>query len=125
MVRVDNQGKETVDHFVTSLTTNRGETVTQTDGMEFHTTAHWDSGKLITSTVSTDKRFIPSVEVRSLSKDGKTMTVESYDRKIEGEPILTMIFERATTEKRTKLGKSATAFFRLAMSATYEPDKSI
>jgi len=94
MVRVDNHRQETVNHFVTDLTTNGGETVIQTDGIEFHTTAHWESGKLITYTVSNQKGFIPSVEVRSLSANGKTMTIESYSRRIEGEPALTMVFER-------------------------------
>lgn len=94
-VRVDNRGNETVDHYVSKLTTNGSDTVAESDGIEYHNTTRWDSGKLITTVTSNDKRFIPSINVYSLSGDGKTMTIESYIRRIEGEPELTMVFERS------------------------------
>jgi len=93
-VEVNNQGKEEAFQVKTLLTIN-GETTVHTDGKIYRTTAHWESGKLIVRTESDDKSFIPSVEARSLSKDGKTMTIEFYDLKMEGEPALTQVFERS------------------------------
>jgi hypothetical protein len=67
------------------LTTDDGENVNEVNGNEFRSKSHWDGAKLIT-TVTGDKGM-RMVEVRSVSGDGKTLTVESYMGEVRGSPL--------------------------------------
>ena len=66
------------------LTTDGRESLNEINGNEFRSTSHWDGPKLITTV--TGDRGMRMVEVRSLSADGKTQTVETYMGEIRGNP---------------------------------------
>jgi hypothetical protein len=75
------------------LTTDDRENLNDINGNEFHSKSHWDDGKLITTV--TGDRGLRMVEVRSLSLDGKTQTVETYMGEIRGAPQITRVMERS------------------------------
>ncbi|HWD00481.1 MAG TPA: hypothetical protein VG456_27175 [Candidatus Sulfopaludibacter sp.] len=58
------------------LTTDDRECINEVNGNEFHSKTHWEGAKLVTTV--TGDRGLSMVEVRSLSADGKTQTVETY-----------------------------------------------
>ena len=62
--------------YLTKLTTDGKDNLNTINGNEFHSKSHWDGGKLVTTV--TGDRGLTLVEVRSLSSDGKTQTVETY-----------------------------------------------
>jgi hypothetical protein len=66
------------------LTTDGRESLNEINGNEFRSTSHWDGVKLITTV--TGDRGMRMVEVRSISADGKTQTVETYMGEIRGNP---------------------------------------
>jgi hypothetical protein len=64
------------------LTTDGRESLNEINGNEFRSTSHWDGPTLIT--MVTGDRGMRMVEVRSVSADGKTQTVETYMGEIRG-----------------------------------------
>jgi|ERR1035438_208758 hypothetical protein len=62
--------------YLTKLTTDGRDNLNVINGNEFHSKSHWEGGKLVTTV--TGDRGLTLVEVRSLSSDGKTQTVETY-----------------------------------------------
>jgi len=58
------------------LTTDDRDCINEVNGNEFHSKSHWEGAKLVTTV--TGDRGLSMVEVRSLSADGKTQTVETY-----------------------------------------------
>jgi tRNA G10 N-methylase Trm11 len=66
------------------LTTDDHENVNEINGNEFRSKSHWDGAKLMTTV--TGDRGMRMVEVRSVSSDGKTQTVESYMGEARGNP---------------------------------------
>ena len=74
------------------LTLDDRDNVNEVNGNEFHSKSHWDGAKLIT-TVTGDKG-LRMVEVRSLSSDGKTQTVETYFGEMRGTPQMTRVMDR-------------------------------
>lgn len=66
------------------LTTDGRESLNEINGNEFRSTSRWDGPKLITTV--TGDRGMRMVEVRSVSADGKTQTVETYMGEIRGNP---------------------------------------
>ena len=66
------------------LTTDGRENLNDINGNEFRSASHWDGPKLITTV--TDDRGMRLVEVRSVSADGGTQTVETYMGEIRGNP---------------------------------------
>ncbi len=74
------------------LTTDDRDCVNEVNGAEFHSKSHWESGKLVTTV--TGDRGLSLVEVRSLSADGKTQTVETYMGQRGGTPAMVRVEER-------------------------------
>ncbi len=74
------------------LTTDDRECTNEINGNEFRSKSHWEGGKMVT-TVSGD-RGLSMVEVRSLSADGKTQTVEIYMGQRAGTPGMVRVEER-------------------------------
>ncbi len=68
------------------LTIDDREALNEINGNEFRSKSHWDGAKLIT-TVTGDKG-VRMVEVRSVSVDGKTQTVETYVGEVRGTPLM-------------------------------------
>ena len=66
------------------LTTDDRESLNEINGNEFRSKSHWDGAKLITTV--TGDRGMRMVEVRSVSADGKTQTVETYMSEVRGNP---------------------------------------
>lgn len=66
------------------LTTDDRENLNEINGNEFRSKSHWDGPKLITTI--TGDRGMRMVEVRSVSADGKTQTVETYMGEVRGNP---------------------------------------
>jgi hypothetical protein len=62
--------------YLTKLTTDGRDNLNEINGNEFHSNSHWDGAKLVTTV--TGDRGMQLVEIRSLSADGKTQTVETY-----------------------------------------------
>lgn len=102
---------ETIDHkepvltIATTIDDNRGESksflkltsddrdcVNEVNGNEFHSKSHWEGGKLVTTV--TGDRGLSLVEVRSVSADGKTQTVETYMGQRGGTPAMVRVEER-------------------------------
>jgi hypothetical protein len=66
------------------LTTDDRENLNEINGNEFRSKSHWDGANLITTV--TGDRGMRMVEVRSVSADGKTQTVETYMGEVRGNP---------------------------------------
>src|SRR5229473_2299141 len=75
------------------LTTDDRENLNEINGNEFRSKSHWDGAKLIT-TVTGDKGM-RMVEVRSVSGDGKTQTVESYMEEVRGTPQMKRVMQKS------------------------------
>src|SRR5216684_244076 len=75
------------------LTTDDRENLNEINGNEFRSKSHWDGTKLIT-TVTGDKGM-RMVEVRSVSGDGKTQTVESYMGEVRGTPQMKRVMQKS------------------------------
>ena len=76
------------------LTTDDRESLNEINGNEFRSKSHWDGAKLITTV--TGDRGMRMVEVRSVSADGKTQTVETYMSEGEGGPPLVAFIATTT-----------------------------
>jgi hypothetical protein len=74
------------------LTADGRESVNEINGSEFHAKSHWESAKLVT--VITGDRGLTMTEVRSLSPDGKTQTVESFMGTSRATPMATRVMEK-------------------------------
>ncbi len=74
------------------LTTDDRDCVNEVNGNEFHSKSHWEGGKLVTTV--TGDRGLSLVEVRNLSADGKTQTVETYMGQRGGTPAMVRVEER-------------------------------
>jgi len=75
------------------LSTDGHENVNDVNGNEFHSKSHWDGGKLVT--VVTGDRGMSMTEVRSLSADGKTQTVESFmGTAVHGNPMAIRVMDK-------------------------------
>ena len=75
------------------LTTDDRENLNEINGNEFRSKSHWDGTKLIT-TVTGDKGM-RMVEVRSVSGDRKTQTVESYMGEVRGTPQMKRVMQNS------------------------------
>ena len=95
VVELDEDGKQRTRETVIKMTTDDNETVNQIEGHTERITAHWNSDRLIINEVHENSRFPRNIEFRSLSKDGKKMTVELYVGQVEGQPVVTEVFERS------------------------------
>ena len=93
VVELDEGGKERSRETVLKTTTDDNESIDPTNGDVI--TAHWNSDRLIINVASGNKRFPRNIEFRTLSKDGKTMTVELYVGRVEGQPVVIEVFERS------------------------------
>ena len=75
------------------LTTDDKDCVNEVGGNEFHSRSHWEGGKVVTTV--TGDRGLSMVEVRSLSADGKTQTVETYmGAQRAGSPAMVRVEEK-------------------------------
>jgi hypothetical protein len=75
------------------LTTDDHDCVNEINGNEFHSKSHWEGAKLVTTV--TGDRGLSLVEVRSLSADGKTQTVETYMGQRSGTPAMVRVENKA------------------------------
>jgi len=71
------------------LSTDGRDCINEVNGNEFHSKSQWESGKLVTTV--TGDRGLSMVEVRSLSGDGKTQTVETYMGQRSGTPAIVRV----------------------------------
>jgi hypothetical protein len=74
-------------------TTDDHENLNEINGNEFRSKSHWDGTKLITTV--TGDRGMRMVEVRSVSGDGKTQTVESYMGEVRGSPQMKRVMQKS------------------------------
>jgi hypothetical protein len=74
------------------LTTDDRESLNEINGNEFRSKSHWDGGKLVTAV--TGDRGMRMVEVRSLSADGRTQTVETYMGEVRGTPQMKRVMTK-------------------------------
>jgi hypothetical protein len=74
------------------LATDGRESVNDVNGNEFHSKSHWEGGKLVT--VLTGDRGLTMTEVRSVSPDRKTQTVESFMGTERAKPMATRVMEK-------------------------------
>jgi hypothetical protein len=74
------------------LTTDDRENLNEINGNEFRSKSHWDGTKLITTI--TGDRGMRMVEVRSVSSDGKTQTVETYMGELRGTPQMKRVMQK-------------------------------
>jgi hypothetical protein len=74
------------------LTADGRDSVNDINGNEFHAKSHWESARLVT--VVTGDRGLTMTEVRSLSADGKTQTVESFMGTSRATPMATRVMEK-------------------------------
>jgi hypothetical protein len=74
------------------LTTDGRDSVNDVNGNEFHAKSHWEAAKLVT--VVTGDRGLTMTEVRSLSADGKTQTVESFMGPSRATSMATRVMEK-------------------------------
>jgi len=95
VVELDEQGKERQAQAITKLTTDGSETLNEIFGDKTTITGRWNNDRLIINEAHENRRFPPNIEFRTLSKDGKTMTVETYVGQVQGQPVVTMVFERS------------------------------
>jgi len=78
--------------YVTKLTTDGRDNLNEINGNEFHSKSHWDGAKLVTTV--TGDRGMQLVEVRSLSADGKTQTVETYMGQAGATPQMKRVMQK-------------------------------
>ncbi len=74
------------------LTTDGQDCINEVNGNEFHSKSHWEGGKVVTTV--TGDRGLSMVEVRSLSADGKTQTVETYMGQRGGAPAMVRVEQK-------------------------------
>jgi hypothetical protein len=74
------------------LTTDGQDAVNEVNGNEFHSKSHWEGAKLVT--VVTGDRGLTMTEIRTLSADGKTQTVESFTGPNRATPMSTRLMEK-------------------------------
>lgn len=74
------------------LTTDGQDAVNEVNGNEFHSKSHWEGTKLVT--VVTGDRGLTMTEIRTLSADGKTQTVESFMGPTRATPMSTRLMEK-------------------------------
>jgi hypothetical protein len=75
------------------MTTDDRDCINEVNGNEFHSKSHWEGPKLVTTV--TGDRGLSLVEVRSLSADGKTQTVETYmGQQRSGTPAMVRVEDR-------------------------------
>lgn len=74
------------------LTTDDRDCTNELNGNEFHSKSHWEGSKLVTTV--TGDRGLSLVEVRSLSADGKTQTIETYMGQRSGSPAMVRVEDR-------------------------------
>jgi hypothetical protein len=79
--------------YMTKLTTDGRDNLNTINGNEFHSKSHWEGGKLIT--VVTGDRGLTLTEVRSLSSDGKTQTVETYMGQAGATPQMKRVMQKS------------------------------
>ena len=75
------------------LTTDDRENLNEVNGNEFRSKSHWDGVKLIT--MVTGDKGMRIVEVRSVSTDGKTQTVETYMGEVRGNPQMKRVMVKS------------------------------
>ena len=75
-ISTDSEDQRGEQKYLTKLTTDGRDNLNTIGGNEFHSKSHWEGAKLVTTV--TGDRGMQLVEVRSLSSDGKTQTVETY-----------------------------------------------
>jgi hypothetical protein len=75
------------------LTTDDRENLNEINGNEFRSKSHWDGTKLITAV--TGDKGMRMVEVRSVSGDGKTQTVENYMGEVRGTPQMKRVMQKS------------------------------
>ena len=78
--------------YLTKLTTDGRDNLNEINGNEFHSKSRWEGGKLVTTV--TGDRGMQLVEVRSLSSDGKTQTVETYMGQAGGTPQMKRVMQK-------------------------------
>jgi hypothetical protein len=74
------------------LTTDDRDCINEVNGNEFHSKSHWEGAKLVTTV--TGDRGLSLVEVRSLSPDGKTQTVETFMGQRVGPPAMVRVEDK-------------------------------
>jgi hypothetical protein len=74
------------------MTTDDRDCINEVNGNEFHSKSHWEGPKLVTTV--TGDRGLSLVEVRSLSADGKTQTIETYMGQRSGTPAMVRVEDR-------------------------------
>jgi hypothetical protein len=79
--------------YLTKLTTDGRDNLNVINGNEFHSKSHWEGGKLVTTV--TGDRGLTLVEVRSLSSDGKTQTVETYMGQAGATPQMKRVMQKS------------------------------
>jgi hypothetical protein len=77
----------------TKLTTDDRDSLNEINGNEFHSKSHWEAAKLITTV--TGDRGMQLVEIRSLSADGKTQTVETYIGQVGPAPQMKRVMQKS------------------------------
>ena len=74
------------------LSTNGQESINEVNGNEFHSTSHWEAGKLVT--VVTGDCGLTLTEIRSLSPGGKVQIVESFMGTSRANPMATRVMQK-------------------------------
>ena len=85
----DQRGEQ---QYLTKLTTDGKDNLNVINGNEFHSKSHWEGGRLVTTV--TGDRGLTLVEVRSLSSDGKTQTVETYMGQAGATPQMKRVMQK-------------------------------
>jgi hypothetical protein len=75
-ISTDSEDQRGEQKYLTKLTTDGKDDLNIINSNEFHSKSHWEGPKLVTTV--TGDRGLTLVEVRSVSADGKTQTVETY-----------------------------------------------
>src|ERR1017187_242238 len=79
--------------YLTKLTTDGRANLNEINGNEFHSKSRWEGGKLVTTV--TGDHGMQLVEVRSLSSDGKTQTVETHMGQAGGAPQMKRVMQKS------------------------------